>query len=83
MSKKIPRSSEDDYSPEILRQRQAFIEENTPARLHHTRQFSFEPEVMAGNIKGNVLFGFPSNGFRKILLTLGWQRYFLHDCRMA
>ena len=55
MSKKIPRSSEDDYSPEILRQRQAFIEENTPARLHHTRQFSFEPEVMAGNIEN--MFG--------------------------
>lgn len=55
MSKKIPRSSEDDYSPEILRQRQAFIEENTPARLQHTRQFSFEPEVMAGNIEN--MFG--------------------------
>ncbi len=55
MSKQIPRSSEDDYSPDIVRERQAFIEENTPARLHHTRQFSFDPAAMAGNIES--LFG--------------------------
>ncbi len=55
MSKKIPRSSEQDYSQEIVAQRQQFIEDNTPARLNHTRQFSFEPEVMSGNIEN--LFG--------------------------
>ena len=55
MSNKIPRSSEDDYSAEIVRERQKFIEEKTPARLHHTRQYSFEPGDMAGNIEN--LFG--------------------------
>jgi len=55
VSKKIPRSDEDDYSLEIVQQRQAFIEENTPASLEHTRQFSFEPSDMAGNIEN--LFG--------------------------
>jgi hydroxymethylglutaryl-CoA reductase (NADPH) len=55
VSKPIPRSSEDDYTDEILRQRQAFIEEQTPARLNHTRQFSFDPADMAGNIEN--LFG--------------------------
>jgi hydroxymethylglutaryl-CoA reductase (NADPH) len=40
MSKRIPRSSEDDYAEDIIRQRQDFIEENTPARLQHTKQFS-------------------------------------------
>jgi len=55
MSKKIPRSSEDDYSMDIVQQRQAFIEENTPAKLNHTRQFSFEPADMSGNIEN--MFG--------------------------
>ena len=55
MSKKIPRSSEDDYSMDIVQQRQAFIEENTPAKLNHTKQFSFEPADMSGNIEN--MFG--------------------------
>ena len=55
MSAKIPRSGDDDYSPEIVGERQQFIEANTPARLKHTRQFSFDPHDMAGNIEN--LFG--------------------------
>ncbi len=55
MSKKIPRASDNDYSAKAVADRQAFIEENTPAKLDHTRQFSFEPEAMAGNIEN--LFG--------------------------
>ncbi|NQY02750.1 MAG: hydroxymethylglutaryl-CoA reductase [Halieaceae bacterium] len=54
MSANIPRSP-DDYSSEIIAERQSFIEENTPARLDHTRQYSFDPEVMSGNIEN--LFG--------------------------
>jgi hydroxymethylglutaryl-CoA reductase (NADPH) len=55
VSKKIPRSNDNDYSLDIVQQRQAFIEENTPAQLDHTRQFSFDPEVMSGNIEN--MFG--------------------------
>lgn len=55
VSKKIPRSGDNDYSPEIVRARQTFIEENTPATLDHTTRFSFDPEDMAGNIEN--LFG--------------------------
>jgi len=55
MSKRIPRSSEDDYAEDIIRQRQDFIEGNTPAKLQHTKQFSFAPGDMAGNIEN--LFG--------------------------
>lgn len=55
MGKKIPRSSDDDYSLDIVKQRQDFIEQNTPAKLDHTRQFSFQPADMAGNIEN--LFG--------------------------
>ena len=55
MSPRIPRSRENDYSAEIIGERQQFIEEQTPARLDHTRRYSFEPEDMSGNIEN--LFG--------------------------
>ena len=55
MSKKIPRSNDNDYSLDIVKQRQAFIEENTAAKLDHTKQFSFSPDDMSGNIEN--LFG--------------------------
>ncbi len=55
MSARIPRSPEDDYSADIIRQRQEFIEQQTGASLDHTRQYSFDPKDMAGNIEN--LFG--------------------------
>ena len=55
MTNKIPRSGDDDYSLDIIKQRQDFIEANTPAKLDHTRRFSFAPEDMSGNIEN--LFG--------------------------
>ena len=51
MSTKIPRSSEDDYSSEIVAERQQFIERQTGAKLNHTKQYSFEPHDMSGNIE--------------------------------
>lgn len=55
MSNKIPRSNEDDYSSDIISQRQQFIEEKTGAKLEHTRGFTFEPGSLAGNTEN--LFG--------------------------
>jgi hydroxymethylglutaryl-CoA reductase (NADPH) len=55
MSNKIPRSNENDYSPDIIEQRQQFIEEKSGARLEHTKNFSFDPETMEGNCEH--LFG--------------------------
>ncbi len=49
--KRIPRSREDDYSPEIVEARQKFIEEKTGVELNHTKQFSYDPHVMEGNIE--------------------------------
>ena len=40
---------------DIIARRQNFIEENTPAKLDHTRQYSFDPADMSGNIEN--LFG--------------------------
>ena len=48
---RIPRSREDDYSPEIIADRQAFIEAQTGVELHHSKQFSYDPHVMEGNIE--------------------------------
>jgi hydroxymethylglutaryl-CoA reductase (NADPH) len=55
MSKAIPRDNANDYSPDIVAERQRFIEETTGAKLDHTKRFSFNPEDMAGNIES--IFG--------------------------
>jgi hydroxymethylglutaryl-CoA reductase (NADPH) len=51
MSKKIPRASDDDYSPEIVAARQEFIEKASNAKLDHCRRFSFASEATRGNIE--------------------------------
>ena len=48
---RIPRSADDDYSREIVEQRQQFIEQQTGAELDHTKQFSFDPHEMESNIE--------------------------------
>jgi hydroxymethylglutaryl-CoA reductase (NADPH) len=54
-NKRIPRDKEDDYSADMIRARQDFIEQHTQAKLDHTRRFSFDPGEMSGNIEN--LFG--------------------------
>lgn len=39
----IPRDEGDDYSAEIIRERQHFIEEFTSVELDHLKRFSFDP----------------------------------------
>jgi hydroxymethylglutaryl-CoA reductase (NADPH) len=51
MGKQIPRDASNDYSAEIIAERQRFIEETTGAELNHTKRYSFDPEEMAGNIE--------------------------------
>ncbi len=46
---RIPRQIDDDYSPEIIRQRQKFVEQLTGAKLEHVTKFSFDPHVVKGN----------------------------------
>lgn len=55
MGNRIPRSGENDYSREIIGQRQQFLEEKTGVTLNHTKSFSFDPESMSGNCEH--LFG--------------------------
>ena len=51
---KIPRDERDDYSDEIIRKRQAFIESFSGHRLQHINHYSFDPHVTKGNIENFV-----------------------------
>jgi hydroxymethylglutaryl-CoA reductase (NADPH) len=55
MRKEIPRSKDNDYTPNMLQQRQTFIENLTGTALRHTKHYSFDPTHMSGNIES--LFG--------------------------
>ncbi|MGC9325161.1 MAG: hydroxymethylglutaryl-CoA reductase [Desulfomonilia bacterium] len=48
---KIPCRKEANYDPEVVRQRQEYVEDFTGAKLHHIKHYSFEPEVTKGNIE--------------------------------
>ncbi len=48
---KIPRDNADNYSPEIIKARQAFVEEFTGKKLEHIPHYSFDPHSTAGNIE--------------------------------
>lgn len=48
---KIPRSKSNDYSSDITKTRQDFIEKETKASLHHISKYSFNPELVNGNIE--------------------------------
>ena len=45
----IPRDETDDYNPDIIRRRQALIEETSGVRLQHINHYSFDPHAAKGN----------------------------------
>jgi len=47
----LPRNAEDDYSEEIIKERQAFIREHTDSDLEHISRYSIDPHVTRGNIE--------------------------------
>jgi len=55
MSTKIPRSRENDYTSEMIAERQRFLEEKSGTTLNHSKHYSFDPETMEGNCE--QLFG--------------------------
>ena len=55
MTSKIPRNNQDDYTREIIAERQRFLQEKTGVTLEHTKKYSFDPDSMAGNCEH--LFG--------------------------
>jgi len=48
---KLPRNDEDDYSEEIILERQRFIEKFSGAKLEHVAHYSFDPHMLLGNIE--------------------------------
>ncbi len=46
---KIPRDNTDDYNPEIIKERQAFVEEYSDTKLEHLKHYSFDPHMLEGN----------------------------------
>lgn len=48
---KIPRNKEHDYTREAAAMRRDFVKDHTGVGLHHVGQFSFEPDVLPGNIE--------------------------------
>ncbi|WP_457653592.1 hydroxymethylglutaryl-CoA reductase [Rhodocaloribacter sp.] len=51
---KIPRDERDDYSDEIIRKRQAFVESFSGHEIRHINHYSFDPHVTKGNIENFV-----------------------------
>ncbi len=47
----VPYDKEDNLNAEIIRKRREFIEKETGAKLEHVSSFSFDPEVLKGNIE--------------------------------
>ncbi|WP_405225195.1 hydroxymethylglutaryl-CoA reductase [Lentisalinibacter sediminis] len=54
MTESVPRSRDDDYTPEMAEKRRGFVGERTGVRLRHVGQFSFEPSALPGNIENFI-----------------------------
>lgn len=48
---RIPRDDNDDYKPEVIKQRQALVEQFSGAKLEHLAKYSFDPHVGKGNVE--------------------------------
>lgn len=48
---KIPRSSVDNYSDEIIKRRQAFISQSTGVEFKYIPHYNFDPHITQGNIE--------------------------------
>ncbi len=46
---RIPRDDNDDYSPEAIKTRQAFVENFTDKKPEHITHYSFDPHIVKGN----------------------------------
>ncbi|MFN8442312.1 MAG: hydroxymethylglutaryl-CoA reductase [Caldilineaceae bacterium] len=46
---RIPRDANDDYNPDIIKERQKFVEEQTGVKLQHISHYSFDPHIAKGN----------------------------------
>src|SRR4028119_2231794 len=54
MTTRIPRNKENDYTREAAETRRQFVKEQTDAELNDVGRFSFEPDVLRGNIENFI-----------------------------
>jgi len=54
MTVKIPRHKDNDYTREAAETRRRFVKEQTNSDANHVGQFSFEPNVLRGNIENFI-----------------------------
>lgn len=54
MSRRIPRSSDKDYTHEMAEARRQFLKEKTGKELTHTGKYSFDPSMLPGNIENFI-----------------------------
>ncbi len=54
MTESVPRSRDDDYTPEMAEKRRGFVGKRTGVRLKHVGQFSFETSALPGNIENFI-----------------------------
>jgi hydroxymethylglutaryl-CoA reductase (NADPH) len=47
----VPRDSDDDYTPDAAARRREFATEHTGASLDHVGSYSFDPDVLRGNVE--------------------------------
>jgi hydroxymethylglutaryl-CoA reductase (NADPH) len=51
MATKIPRSKENDYTREMAEARRRFVQDKTGHALEHVGSYSFDPQVLPGNVE--------------------------------
>jgi len=54
MDSTIPRSKTDDYSSDIIQERQRFLEDKSGVKLKHIDKYSFDPAILPGNIENFI-----------------------------
>jgi hydroxymethylglutaryl-CoA reductase (NADPH) len=54
MSAKIPRNRENDYTKDAAETRRAFVKEERDVELKHVGSYSFDPQVLPGNIENFI-----------------------------
>ena len=54
MNAKIPRNKDNDYTREAAQNRRDFAKTQTGAELNHVGRFSFEPNILPGNIENFI-----------------------------
>jgi hydroxymethylglutaryl-CoA reductase (NADPH) len=67
----IPYHKELDYTPEIIRERQEFIERYSGTKLDHVTRYSFAPEAVRGNVESFTGVAQVPIGFAGPLLVRG------------